>query len=88
MEELSELKSMAALCQDKMQFSMVTKEVDQYLESNNHIKSIALFGIESHVCVLQTALDLRKRSLDVYLITDGISSSDAREIPVALEVIT
>jgi hypothetical protein len=33
----------------KMQFSMITPTVREYLQSQPHLKSIALMGIESHV---------------------------------------
>jgi nicotinamidase-related amidase len=38
------------------------------------IRSVMIVGIEAHVCVLQTALDLLADGVDVHLITDGVSS--------------
>ncbi|MDR0853794.1 MAG: hydrolase [Clostridiales Family XIII bacterium] len=37
-------------------------------------KSVIIFGIEAHVCVLQTALGLLEEGYDVFLVVDGISS--------------
>ena len=54
----------------KMQFSMLTPEVEEALTGNQ----IILCGIESHVCVLQTALDLIERGLEVHLVCDATSS--------------
>ena len=48
------------------------------------ITSIAIVGIESHVCVLQTALDLRRMGYEVYIIADGVSSCNKEEIPIAM----
>ena len=42
----------------KTQFSMVTKEIKEWLENHNHIDTILLCGIETHVCILGTAIDL------------------------------
>lgn len=44
---------------------------------------VALFGIESHVCILQTAADLRMRNDEVFVITDCVSSRSPHEIPIA-----
>ena len=40
-------------------------------------KSVILAGIEAHVCVQQTALDLLDAGYSVYLINDCISSRSA-----------
>ena len=57
---------------EKTDFSMLVPEVQQALPSD--IKSVILCGIEAHVCVWQTTLDLRYQNLDVHLCVDGISS--------------
>jgi nicotinamidase-related amidase len=46
--------------------------------------NIAIVGIESHVCVLQTTLDLLKSGHHVYVISDGVSSANKEEIPIAI----
>lgn len=38
------------------------------------IKTLAVCGIEAHVCVLQTALDALARNIEVFLITDASGS--------------
>jgi len=43
------------------------------LRSKN-IKQVVVCGIETHVCVLQTCLDLLAEGFQVYLVTDAISS--------------
>lgn len=47
----------------KMRFSMVVPEVQAKLKERN-TRSVVLFGIEAHVCVLQTALDLLEQGID------------------------
>ncbi|KAI9292131.1 isochorismatase domain-containing protein 1-like protein [Neoconidiobolus thromboides FSU 785] len=74
--------SKARLIQAKTKFSMVTPEV---LEQLKGIESVIIFGIESHVCVLQSCLDLLRKDFDVRVIADGVSSSNKFEIPIALQ---
>lgn len=40
------------------------------------VETLALVGIESHVCVLQTALDAMDRGLDVFYIAEATGSRD------------
>ncbi len=45
---------------------------------------IVLIGVEAHVCVLQTALELRAVGKEVYLVADGVSSRAPRDVELAL----
>ncbi|GJJ07707.1 hypothetical protein Clacol_001912 [Clathrus columnatus] len=70
----------------KSLFSMITPEVhDAIYKRSPGVRSIVLFGIESHVCVLQTALDLLEKGYDVHVLADGVSSCNKEEVPFALE---
>ncbi|GAA5858326.1 hypothetical protein JCM8547_004651 [Rhodosporidiobolus lusitaniae] len=68
----------------KTKFSMVLHEVEKQLEEWG-TKHVVLFGIESHVCVLQTTLDLLERDIDVHVLADGISSCNADEVGLAIK---
>ena len=46
--------------------------------------SVVIVGIESHICVTQTALDLLTAGHDVYVLADGVSSCNSQEVPIAL----
>ncbi|KAF8338974.1 Isochorismatase-like protein [Cantharellus anzutake] len=46
-----------------------------------------IVGIESHICVLQTALELLKLREEVVVIADGVSSCNPEEVPIALATI-
>ncbi|KAL0949813.1 hypothetical protein HGRIS_009848 [Hohenbuehelia grisea] len=73
---------------DKTLFSMFVPEVKAILASRPEVDAIVLFGIESHVCVLQTALSLLDPSsapaYTVYIPADGVSSCNKTEVPIAL----
>ncbi|KAI0029538.1 Isochorismatase-like protein [Vararia minispora EC-137] len=68
---------------EKTLFSMATPEVFAILE-RRQMTSIVLFGIESHVCVLQSTLDLLERGYQVHVLADGVSSCNKEEVPFAL----
>ncbi|TMW60200.1 hypothetical protein Poli38472_000242 [Pythium oligandrum] len=71
---------------DKMLFSMMTPEVTQHVEAlPSQPKSVILCGIEGHVCVLQTCLDLLEKGYDVHVVSDAISSSTAFNRSISLE---
>jgi len=74
----------ATMCVEKMKFSMFVPQVAALLEQLQ-TRSVILFGIESHVCVLQTALDLLEANYNVHVLSDGVSSIHCPEIYVALQ---
>ncbi|KAK0621377.1 Isochorismatase-like protein [Bombardia bombarda] len=45
---------------------------------------VAIVGIEAHICVTQTALDLLAAGHRVYVLADGVSSVNREEVGVAL----
>jgi len=67
---------------DKMLFSMCVSEITSALSSVCH--EVIVIGIESHICVLQTTLDLLEKGHKVYVLSDGVSSCNKEEIPIAL----
>ena len=69
---------------EKKLFSMVTPEVSEHLEGLKR-NSYVLFGIEAHVCVQQTALDLLEQGHDVHIIVDGVSSQQPIDREIALQ---
>lgn len=48
-------------------------------------KQIILTGIEAHVCVLQTAMDLRHAQYDVFVVNDAVSSRHRENYENALQ---
>ncbi|ORY85004.1 Isochorismatase-like protein [Protomyces lactucae-debilis] len=66
---------------DKTLFSMAIPEVLAKLPARSQI---IIVGIESHICVTQTTLDLIAHGHEVFVISDGVSSCNASEVPIAL----
>ncbi|KAF4676947.1 Isochorismatase domain-containing protein 1 [Perkinsus chesapeaki] len=73
----------------KHSFTMMTKDVTDYLktvECQDRDQYI-LMGIESHICITQTTLDIlaNRPQSTVFLVTDGISSSRLLDRSTALQ---
>jgi nicotinamidase-related amidase len=51
------------------------------------VKQIALCGIETHICVLQTAYDLISQGFEVYIIKDACASRNKKEYKTGLELL-
>lgn len=60
----------------------VQKALDP-LRANGPVSAI-IVGIESHICVTQTTIDLLRAGHKVYVIADGVSSCNKEEVPIAL----
>ena len=71
---------------DKTTFSMIVPELhDRMTSDSNQRYQVAITGIEAHICVSQTALDLLAEGHSVYVLADGVSSSHRAHVRIALE---
>ena len=73
---------------EKMTFSCVRDEaicahLGQLREGRTR-RQVVLTGIEAHVCVLQTALDLRETGYEVFVVVDAIASRAQASKEIAL----
>lgn len=48
------------------------------------VQQVVIAGIEAHVCVLQSAIDLLHEGKSVYVVADAISSRRARDVELAI----
>ncbi|KAL4965711.1 putative isochorismatase family hydrolase [Aspergillus stella-maris] len=72
---------------DKTLFSMITPEIDALLpkpSKGEQPYDAILVGIETHICITQTTLDLLERGHRVYILVDGVSSINPEERGIAL----
>jgi nicotinamidase-related amidase len=51
-------------------------------------RQVLICGIETHVCVYQTAIDLKTRGYEVALVTDAVSSRSLTNTAIAIEKMT
>jgi isochorismate hydrolase len=59
---------------EKSQFSAFKDEAVKQKILQLAPKSIVVYGIQSHICVQQTVLDLLEANYDVHVVSDGVSS--------------
>ncbi|XP_063898137.1 isochorismatase domain-containing protein 1 isoform X2 [Helicoverpa armigera] len=76
----------AALVYEKTKFSMYTPELEEKLKKDvPDLQSVVLFGIEAHVCIEQTVIDLLSKDLVVHVLADGVSSRSLMDRGLALQ---
>ena len=68
---------------EKITFSCMAN--DYIKECVQAKKQIIICGVEAHICVLKTALDLLDEGYQVHLITDAVSSRKKENKQVAIE---
>ena len=56
----------------------------EYLKSDARIK-VVVAGIEAHICVMQTVLDLLNQGFHVFVCVDAVSSRYAIDVKIALK---
>jgi nicotinamidase-related amidase len=76
---------------EKKVFSMVTGDAQSKLSEietsfvSDGVPAYILVGIEAHVCIQQTCLDLLEAGKEVHVIVDGVSSQQPIDRQVALQ---
>jgi nicotinamidase-related amidase len=70
---------------EKLHFScMQEPHYVQRLQEYNK-KQLIIFGIEAHVCVLQTAIEMQEAGFDVYVVVDAVSSRNEQDLKYGLK---
>ncbi|XP_060064670.1 isochorismatase domain-containing protein 1-like [Ylistrum balloti] len=72
---------------DKTKFSMMLPEVEEKLKTlcGGDVQHVVLFGIEAHVCIQQTVIDLLSRDIEVHIVADASSSRNQMDRLFAYE---
>ncbi|MDY0873387.1 hydrolase [Dongia rigui] len=70
---------------EKMAFSCFANDALRAALTNDSTRHTIICGMEAHVCVLQTALEMREAGLRVHVVADAIGSRRPDSRQVALE---
>ena len=70
---------------EKSSFSCVREEKFKNALKNKKKKQVLILGIETHVCILQSAFDLKSEGYYPYVITDAVGSRDNNNHESALK---
>ncbi len=73
---------------EKMCFSSCGAGDFQARLADRNVKQVIVCGIEAHICVTQTVLDLLSRGLEVHLLVDCITSRRRENKEIALARLT
>ncbi|MEY8200730.1 MAG: hydrolase [Colwellia sp.] len=69
---------------DKLVFSCADSPECLVMIEQQKRKQVVIVGMESHICVLQTALRLNELGQDVFVVADAISSRDPLDTEIAI----
>lgn len=69
---------------DKVHFSCMKDENIKKAVEERRPKRVLLCGVEAHICVLQTALDLKNQGYEVVLVADCIGSRHSYDKEMAI----
>jgi nicotinamidase-related amidase len=64
---------------------MLVPEIEEILQKNPQRTQVILVGMEAHICVLQTCLDLIEKEYDVWVVSDGVTSLSSFERTIGLK---
>jgi len=71
-----------------MEFSLA--HIQEFLKElkNKKITNLIVCGIETHICIQQTALDCLQKGFEVILVSDAMSSRNRVDHEIALQRMT
>lgn len=72
-------------CIEKVYFSCMQEE--HYIQRLNSFNKnqLVLMGMEAHVCVMQTALDMKDAGYEVYVVVDAVTSRSELDLKYGLK---
>ena len=83
--ETSSVKQEGVVFFEKNSFSVLKEDGFLELLKKSGKKQIMISGIESHICVMQTALELSENGYQVFVIKDASASRDNNQLELAMD---
>ena len=85
-QTISDIKDVCTVADylEKTSFSICNQEGFLDLLKSKNKKQVILFGIETHICVLQTAFDLVNNGYEVFIVKDACGSRNQENKDLAL----
>lgn len=83
-DTVAELQSYFTGYYDKMTFSCFGAEAFRSAVQEKGCKTVLIAGIEAHICVLQTVIDLKEAGFVPVVVADAISSRSVGDYEIAL----
>ena len=84
-EQVSEHHHEGVKTFEKAKFSMLDEQVSEHMQTLKPRNQAILYGLETQVCIRQTALDLLEQDYDVHLVVDAVSSISHHDRNIAIE---
>lgn len=84
-ETAAEIADLLPPRHEKMAFSAAAVRPLVSEIADRGLSQIVVCGIETHICVLQTALDLASEGFDVFVVSDAVGARAAEDHAVALD---
>lgn len=71
---------------EKTSFSVLKEENAIEIIESYGKKQVLIFGIEAHICVYQTAMELLEKGYEVYLLKDASKSRNEKEFNAGIDL--
>ena len=80
-----ELKKIEAIKIEKTTFSCILNKNEREIRKLFHKNQVIICGIETHICVLQTAIDLYNKGYEVFVIDEAVGSRNEKHKNLAFD---
>lgn len=81
----TKLIEMKAFKIEKTSFSCISNKNDAETRKIFHKNQIIICGIESHICILQTAIDLYNKGYEIFIVDEAVGSRNGNHKKLAFD---